>query len=85
MQDNIVNILTKFSVNFIIAIIYYYLLIHQEEETEHIYLTEQELDKIFSVQIANKKLDQVRDLFIFGAWVCLRFSNFSNIMILQNA
>ncbi len=51
----------------------------QEEETEHVYLTEDELHKINSVQIDNKKLDQVRDLFIFGAWVGLRFSDFSNI------
>ena len=27
----------------------------------------------------NKKLEEVRDLFIFGAWVGLRFSDFSNI------
>lgn len=52
---------------------------YQEEETEHVYLTEQELHKIYNVQISNKKLDQVRDLFIFGAWVGLRFSDFSNI------
>jgi integrase len=52
---------------------------YQEEETEHVYLTEPELQKIYNVQIYNKKLDQVRDLFIFGAWVGLRFSDFSNI------
>jgi len=52
---------------------------YQEEETEHVYLTEPELQMIYNVQISTKKLDQVRDLFIFGAWVGLRFSDFSNI------
>ncbi len=50
-----------------------------EEETEHVYLTEQELDQLYQVKIANKRLEQVRDLFVFGAWVGLRYSDFSNI------
>jgi integrase len=50
-----------------------------EEETEHIYLTEKELHQLYAVQLQNKKLEQVRDLFVFGAWVGLRFSDFSNI------
>jgi len=52
---------------------------YNEEETEHVYLTERDLYKLFSVKIDNKKLDQVRDLFVFGAWVGLRFSDFSKI------
>jgi integrase len=50
-----------------------------EEETEHVYLTEQVLAKLYALKITNKKLEEVRDLFIFGAWVGLRFSDFSNI------
>ena len=50
-----------------------------EEETDQVYLTEQELHKLYKFEITNKKLEQLRDLFIFGAWVGLRFSDFSNI------
>jgi integrase len=50
-----------------------------EEETDSVYLTEQELAKLYALKIINKKLEEVRDLFIFGAWVGLRFSDFSNI------
>lgn len=50
-----------------------------EEETEHVYLTEKELEKLYRHNISNKKLEQVRDLFIFGAWVGLRYSDYSNI------
>lgn len=52
---------------------------YNEEETEHVYLTEADLEIIYKAKIENKKLDQVRDLFIFGAWVGLRFSDFSKI------
>lgn len=50
-----------------------------EEETDQVYLTEQELHKLYKFEITNKKLSRVRDLFVFGAWVGLRFSDFSNI------
>jgi len=52
---------------------------YNEEDTEHVYLTEEELTKLYELKITNKKLEEVRDLFIFGAWVGLRFSDFSNI------
>jgi len=52
---------------------------YSEKETEQIYLTEAELDKIYKVQISSKKLDRVRDLFLVGAWTGLRYSDFSNI------
>ncbi|MCX6204808.1 MAG: site-specific integrase [Bacteroidetes bacterium] len=52
---------------------------YNEEETDHVYLTEEELTKLYELKIANKKLDEVRDLFVFGAWVGVRFSDFSNI------
>ena len=50
-----------------------------EEETEHVYLTVHDLDKLYRAHIPNKKLSQVRDLFIFGAWTGLLFSDYSNI------
>ena len=34
---------------------------------------------MYALKITNKKLEEVRDHFIFGAWVGLRFSDFSNI------
>jgi integrase len=52
---------------------------YNEEDTEHVYLTEEELAKLYAYKIENKKLEEVRDLFIFGAWVGLRFSDFSNV------
>ncbi len=50
-----------------------------EVETEHVYLTEIELNKLYEFKFQNTKMEQVKDLFIFGAWVGLRFSDFSNI------
>ena len=52
---------------------------YNEEDTDHVYLTEKDLDKLYHAEIGNKKLEQVRDLFVFGAWVGLRYSDFSNI------
>lgn len=51
-----------------------------EEETDQIYLKEEELHQLYRFDLSkNKKLEQVRDLFIFGAWVGLRISDYSNI------
>lgn len=51
-----------------------------EEETDQIYLKEEELHRLYAFDLShNKKLEQVRDLFIFGAWVGLRISDYSNI------
>ena len=50
-----------------------------EVETDQVYLTEKELLYLYNFKFTNSKLEQVRDLFIFGAWVGLRFSDFSNI------
>ncbi len=52
---------------------------YSEVETEEVYLNEKELHKLYKFKIENNKLEQVRDLFIFGAWVGLRFSDFSAI------
>jgi len=53
---------------------------YSEVEMDAVYLSEKELDKLYRFDFANnKKLENVRDLFVFGAWVGLRFSDFSNI------
>lgn len=52
----------------------------EREETDAVYLTERELDTLYNFDFSyNKKMENVRDLFVFGAWVGLRFSDFSNI------
>ncbi len=51
-----------------------------EVETDQVYVSEKELNDLYKFDLShNKKLEQVKDLFIFGAWVGLRFSDFSNI------
>jgi integrase len=52
---------------------------YSEVETDQIYLNEQELDKIYKHTFSNKKLENTRDLFMFGAWTMLRFSDFTNV------
>ncbi len=53
---------------------------HPEIETDHIYLKEAELHHLYKFDLSsNKRLEQVRDLFIFGAWVGLRISDYGNI------
>jgi len=50
------------------------------EDVEKIYLTENELDKIYKLDLSGiKSLDRVRDLFLIGCYTCLRFSDFTNI------
>ncbi|HEV7333228.1 MAG TPA: site-specific integrase [Flavisolibacter sp.] len=49
-------------------------------ETDAVYLTDAELTRLFKHDFSeNKKLEQVRDLFIFGCYVGLRFSDYSNV------
>jgi len=56
----------KFSVNWV--------------ETDSVYLTDKELIHLFDYDLSsNKRLEQVRDLFIFGCYVGLRFSDYSNV------
>ena len=53
---------------------------YSEVESDAVYISEKELDKLYRFDFTgNKKLENVRDLFVFGAWVGLRFSDFSNI------
>lgn len=49
------------------------------EDTDKIYLNTAELDKIYSLKIADKQLDKIRDLFIIGCYTGLRFSDFSEL------
>lgn len=53
---------------------------YSEEETEAVYLTEREIIDLYRYDLSkNKKLEKVRDLFVFGAFVGLRFSDYSAI------
>lgn len=50
------------------------------EETDAVYLTEKELNKLYKTDVSNnKRLEQARDLFLFGSFVGLRYSDYSNI------
>ena len=49
-------------------------------DTDAVYLNETELKILYKYDFSrNKRLEQVRDLFIFRAWVGLRFSDYSNV------
>jgi len=50
------------------------------EQTDAVYLTNSEIETLYQYDFnQNKKLEQVRDLFIFACSVGLRFSDFSTI------
>ena len=50
------------------------------EDVDKIYLTENELNKIYKLDLSGiKSFDRVRDLFLVGCYTCLRFSDFTNI------
>lgn len=50
------------------------------ENVEKIYLTENELDRIYKLDLSGiKSLDRVRDLFLIGCYTCLRFADCTNI------
>jgi len=50
------------------------------EETENIYLTENEVQLMYELDLANnERLERVRDLFVVGCWTGLRYSDFSKI------
>ncbi|WP_041952222.1 site-specific integrase [Spirosoma spitsbergense] len=50
------------------------------EDSENVYLTETELERIYSYDLTKThRLEKVRDLFIFAAWTGLRFSDFSTL------
>ncbi len=51
-----------------------------KEDTESIHLNEDELVKLFKLDLRNnKRLEKVRDLFLIGAWTGLRFSDWDQV------
>jgi integrase len=49
-------------------------------DTDAVYLKDKELQDLYKYDLSkNKRLEQVRDLFIFGCWVGLRFSDYNNV------
>jgi site-specific recombinase XerD len=50
------------------------------DEADNIYLTESEIGKIYNVYLASQpKLDRVRDMFVIGCWVGLRYSDMAQL------
>lgn len=50
------------------------------EESDNIYLTEPELEKIFNLDLSGRPtLDRCRDMFLIGCWTGLRFKDFISI------
>jgi integrase len=51
-----------------------------EVETDAVFLSESEIMSLYKQDFSgNRKLEQVRDLFVFGCYIGLRFSDYSNI------
>ncbi len=51
-----------------------------DDPADATYLTEAEIMQLYKFDLSNnKRLEAVRDLFVFGCWVGLRFSDFSQI------
>lgn len=52
----------------------------QEDQTDAVYLTDKEITRIYKLDLSeNKKLERAKDLFVFGCYVGLRFSDYSTI------
>ncbi|SFP92198.1 site-specific integrase [Parafilimonas terrae] len=49
------------------------------KESDAVYLPEKEIIKLYKTKFENKRLEQVRDLFVFGCFVGLRFSDYNDI------
>ena len=50
------------------------------EESDNIYLTVEEIEKIYSLDLSDKpKLEKVRDLFVIGCWTGLRYSDWNKV------
>jgi len=50
------------------------------EETDAVYLTDKEIMALYNYDFSgNRKLDNVRDLFVFGCFVGLRYSDYSEV------
>lgn len=60
--------------------LYYINITGTDEPSESIYLNEEELQKIYKLDLSKKpKLDRVRDLFLIGCNTGLRFSDYTTI------
>ncbi len=54
--------------------------VNPSQETDAVYLTDKEIIALYNFDFSgSKKLEQVRDLFVAGAFLGLRFSDYSNI------
>ena len=51
------------------------------EDAENIYLTEDELHKLYRAEMPTTIIEEQRDLFIIGAWTGLRLSDYRNIKL----
>lgn len=49
------------------------------EEADSVYLNTKELTATAEVKLPSKELDQIRDLFLIGAWTGLRFSDWNQV------
>ncbi|HEX8314126.1 MAG TPA: phage integrase SAM-like domain-containing protein [Flavisolibacter sp.] len=52
---------------------------YSEEATDAVYLKEAEISKLFRYKPTSEKLENVKDMFVFGCLVGLRFSDYSNV------
>jgi integrase len=51
-----------------------------EEETDAIYLNEDELAKIYNLNLSDdKELEEIRDIFVVGCFTGLRYSDLSTL------
>jgi integrase len=52
---------------------------YSEEPTDAIYLKESEIEHLFKFDTGNDKLNGVKDMFVAGCWLGLRYSDLKNI------
>jgi integrase len=50
-----------------------------KEETDHVYLTESEIRQITNANMPDKRLAEIRDLFVIQCWTGLRISDLSRL------
>jgi len=51
-----------------------------KEDVDNIYLTEEEIERLIALDLGNDKtMERTRDLFVFGCYTGLRFSDFSQV------
>lgn len=51
-----------------------------KEDVDNIYLTEEEIEKLIALDLSgDKTMERTRDLFVFGCYTGLRFSDFSQV------